>query len=286
MSSIQHILFPFDFSPAGSRTALYVAAFANRMSAKVTLFSAVPPIWNEPLAGMGPVVVQDPDELNRQVKKRLDETFTQELAGIEVERIAGTGDPATLITEFAHNQNVDLIMMPTHGFGLFRSLLLGSVTAKVLHDSKCPVWTSAHTEKQESPHLPSKVLCAIDGTSESFIVLEWAAAFCRDVAASLNLLHVVRPASDWLALESERDLQESLRQQAQARIQDILRTAAVDAPLRVTVGEIAATVAEEAREQAVHLVLLGRGSLQSTMGRLRTHEYGIIQSSPCPVVSV
>jgi hypothetical protein len=30
---------------------------------------------------------------------------------------------------------VDLIMMPTHGVGTFRSFLVGSVTAKVLHDA-------------------------------------------------------------------------------------------------------------------------------------------------------
>ena len=248
--------------------------------------SVVPPIWNEPLAGMGPVVVQDPDELNRQLEQRLAETLVQELAGIQVDRTAVTGDPAQQITEFAHNQKVDLIMMPTHGFGLFRNLLLGSVTAKVLHDSMCPVWTSAHAEKQESPHLPQKVLCAIDGGSESITVLQWAAEFCRDLGASLNLLHVVGPASDLLAIPSERELQENLRQAARKHIEEILKSSGVDAPFRVAVGVVAATIAEEARQEGAHLLLLGRGSLQSKMGRLRSHEYGIIQSSPCPVVSV
>ena len=37
--------------------------------------------------------------------------------------------------------------------------------------------------------------------------------------------------------------------------------------------------------QAVPFVL-GRGSLQAPLGRLRTHAYGIIQRSPCPVLSV
>jgi hypothetical protein len=34
------------------------------------------------------------------------------------------------------------------------------------------------------------------------------------------------------------------------------------------------------------LVLIGRGSISSTLGRLRTHAYQIIQRSPCPVISV
>jgi hypothetical protein len=51
------------------------------------------------------------------------------------------------------------------------------------------------------------------------------------------------------------------------------------------VGDIVPTVAEEAR-QDTDLVLIGRGSISSTLGRLRTHAYGIIQTSPWPVVSV
>jgi hypothetical protein len=50
------------------------------------------------------------------------------------------------IVEFAHNNNITLIAMPTHGYGLFRRFLLGSVTAKVLHDADCPIWTGVHME--------------------------------------------------------------------------------------------------------------------------------------------
>jgi nucleotide-binding universal stress UspA family protein len=39
-------------------------------------------------------------------------------------------------------------MMATHGTGLFRSLLIGSVTAKVLHDARCPVWIATRAEEQ------------------------------------------------------------------------------------------------------------------------------------------
>jgi nucleotide-binding universal stress UspA family protein len=56
--------------------------------------------------------------------------------------------------------------------------------------------------------------------------------------------------------------------------------------VRVAVGQIMDTVTEEARQEGADLVLIGRGSLESPLGRLRTHAYGIIQKSPCPVVSV
>ena len=192
--------------------------------------------------------------------------------------------------DFAHdaakNGGVDLIMIPTHGTGLFRSLLLGSVTAKVLHDAKCPVWTATHAEEQQSPAVPRTILCAVDGTSKTPALIQWAVEFAQRVGANLKLLHVVPPISDWLALPSERELQEQVREEARAKIIAIQRTAGMDVPVRVAVGQIADTVTEEARQEGADLILIGRGSLQSSLGRLRTHAYGIIQKSPCPVLSV
>ena len=53
------------------------------------------------------------------------------------EIIVQEGDPAVNIADYASENGIDLIMMPTHGYGKFRSLLLGSVVSKVLHDADC-----------------------------------------------------------------------------------------------------------------------------------------------------
>ena len=45
--------------------------------------------------------------------------------------------------ETARDEKVDLIVMSTHGHGVLYRFLLGSVAAKVLHDSDCPVWTTS-----------------------------------------------------------------------------------------------------------------------------------------------
>jgi hypothetical protein len=71
-----------------------------------------------------------------------------EFAGVLLSRVLVEGDPATEIVNHAKNERIDLIMMPTHGHGPFRALLLGPVTAKVLHDAECPVRTTAHTDKK------------------------------------------------------------------------------------------------------------------------------------------
>ena len=286
MPAIKHILFPFDFSAQGSQAVPFVRALATRLKARVTLFGVVPPTWEPPPAGMQPLVGDNPHEWTRALRDRLDDALVRELTEVRVERVADSGDLALRITAFAGTNSVDLIMMPTHGLGLFRSLLIGSVTAKVLHDARCPVWTAAHAETQRSRNLPQTVLCAVDGTPNSSPLLQWASGFCQGVGAQLTLLHVVRPITDWPSLERERRLQDQVRQEAQGRIERIQKAAGVVAPLRVAVGEIVDTVTEEARHQNADLVIAGRGSISEPFGRLRTHAFGIVQRSPCPVLSV
>jgi len=49
------------------------------------------------------------------------------------------GPEAESILNFAQNSNTDIIVMGTRGMGALKGLLLGSVSRKVLHFSKCPV---------------------------------------------------------------------------------------------------------------------------------------------------
>jgi nucleotide-binding universal stress UspA family protein len=285
MPTINHILFPLDFSAAGTATIPYVRALANQFHAKVTMLSVVPPAWVSPPGLISPPAGADPIALQNTLQAQLDKLA---MDGLELPpaRVTAVGDPAVKIAEFTRDNAVDLVMMATHGHGLFRSLLLGSVTSKVLHDVHCPVWTAAHAEKQHAQEAPRKILCALDGTENSLTLAQWAADFSRQVGASLQLLHVVRPVSDWLSLESEQALQEELRAEARNRIESSLQSGKLDLPLRIAVGEIVTTVTEEARQEGADLIILGRGARHETLGRLRTHAHEIIHQSPCPVLSV
>lgn len=286
MVTIKHVLFPFDFSAPGKLAARFVRTVAGRFQARVTLMSILPPVWSVPVVGMPAIVPGDLDAAAASLHSELEKALPEELAGLTVDRVTEHGDPAARILDFADSHAVDLIMMPTHGFGLFRSFLIGSVTAKVLHDARCPVWTATHAEEQHSPDQPKNIVCAVDRTKESIELTRFAAAFGQAMGASVKLVHVVQPVSDWLAMASERELQEQVREAARVNVQALLRTAGVDLPLRVAVGQIVDTVTEEARQEGAEMMIIGRGSLQSPLGRLRTHAYAMIQRSPCPVLSV
>jgi nucleotide-binding universal stress UspA family protein len=286
MATIEHILFPFDFSKQGFHAVRFVRALAKRCQARITVIGIVPPLWEAAPMAM-PVIPVDYDRAERDLASRLETALARELDGLPVRFFTCSGDPALKITEFAHGNGIDLVMMPTHECGLFRSMLIGSVTAKVLHDAKCAVWTATHSEEQRSPEMPSTILCAVDCTSAAApALLKWAAGFSGQLGATLKLVHVVPRISDWLALPSERDLQEHVREEARIQIASLQRGAGIELPARIAVGLVTVVVTEQARQEGADLVIIGRGSLPSPLGRLRTHSYGIIQKSPCPVLSV
>jgi nucleotide-binding universal stress UspA family protein len=64
---------------------------------------------------------------------------TAKAAGLEAESIVLKGDPAKQIVDFAEKQNVDLIIVGSHGIGEFERLVIGSVSEKVVRHAKVPV---------------------------------------------------------------------------------------------------------------------------------------------------
>jgi nucleotide-binding universal stress UspA family protein len=288
MLTIRHILFPYDGSERGREIVPNVRSLAARFGARVTILGVVPPTFDRVPSEVGLHLRAGPDidEWKRHLQAELDQVFIEEFADVPVDRFAEAGDPALRIVDFAHHHDVDLIAMPTRGAGPFRALLIGSVTAKVLHDCRCPVWTAAHAEQAPTHQLPCRILCAVDGSPNTPKMVRWARGFADAVGGTLDLLHVVGPVSDWLTLERERRLQEEAREIARVKIDNMLASNGIRAPLHVAVGHVAATVAEEAQHTDADLVVIDRGDVSQPFGRLRTHALAVIQQSPCPVLSV
>src|SRR5579864_2881409 len=141
MQAFQKILFPVDMSDSCTAAVPYVESLARKFQAEVTLLHVLemPPgyvtDWYGYMALVDTGAIRDArmNEFNGYLKDKFPDLKTR--------RAMLEGDPAQTIGAFAQENGFDLIMMPTHGYGLFRSMLLGSVTAKVLHDAACPVWT-------------------------------------------------------------------------------------------------------------------------------------------------
>jgi nucleotide-binding universal stress UspA family protein len=291
MLPFKRILFPVDFSERCSEAGAYVAAIAKHFKAQLTLLHAIDAA---PLGyyGLDPAMATAAayaEMMSERRREELNSFLKDELLNLPVKRVVEHGDAAAIITEYARANAIQLIMMPTHGYGPFRRFLLGSVTAKVLHDSECPVWTSAHLEAEQEPKTAGywNVLCAVDMTTESVSLIRLAAQFAEEFGAVLRLVHAI-PASQAVAEQRYRDLgfPQVLFDAAREEIQKLQRGSGTGAEICVEAGDVSKVVRTAALRYSADLVIVGRGRIQETLGRLRTHSYAIIRESPCPVLSV
>ena len=130
------------------------------------------------------------DELIEQAvanaQKQLERCIGPELEASAIERMVLKGDPAHEILRTVTNESIDLIVMPAHGYGALERFLVGSVTAEILHNSECPVWTGAHMEDLPGQQFAiHNVLCAVDFSAHSPKTIRWA----QDVMAKIQNGH-------------------------------------------------------------------------------------------------
>jgi nucleotide-binding universal stress UspA family protein len=286
--TIRRILFPVDFSERAKAVAPFVLSLAQRHRAAVVLLNIIqppPPMYG----GINTIYPEtfDYTDSRQALLTSLDKFGVDEFPRTDVSSVVDVGDPATLIVDYAQDNGIDLICLPTHGYGTFRRALLGSVTAKVLHDSKIPVWTSAHApEASHRAHpQPRHVLVAIDPDKSARETLDAAAAVAKESGATLDIVTAVSEgviAPGMADAELERLLIEGTRE-VLAKLQV---EAGSEAGTVIEIGGPAKVVRDAVLSKRADLVVVGRGSAHGLLGHLRDDSYAIIREAPCPVLSV
>jgi nucleotide-binding universal stress UspA family protein len=288
MITFKHILFPVDFSERCQAAIPFVTAMVKRCDAKLTLMHVV----NLPAAWYGSIDAPYPIEFDiaamaHSGEKRLNGYVpSADIPGVKT--VVEHGDPVSLIVAFARENGVDLIMMPTHGYGMFRSLLLGSVTAKVLHDAPCAVWTAAHTNdpaEADSADVRS-ILCAIDLVPESIDLIRSAAALAGEFNARLRLVHAISAAEAEANKYPATEFSRILEQWAREQIAVLQERAGTTLEVCIEGGAVSSVVKSAALHHNADLIVMGRGRIHETFGRLRTNAYAIVRDSPCAVLSL
>jgi len=144
------IVWATDGSELADRALLPVIDLARKHHAKIVAVHA-----NELLKGRfgGAPLLSDEPDLIEKIEGQVAELRELGLAA-ELKVINGTEDVPALIAKAAREIDAGLIVVGTHGWGGFRSAVLGSVARGLLHDACCPVLSippeRKHVEKEES----------------------------------------------------------------------------------------------------------------------------------------
>jgi nucleotide-binding universal stress UspA family protein len=289
MLKIGRILLPIDFQSPSKRVVHQAAALARHFHSEIVMLHVVTPLSYS--AGMieGNYVPANLDdllkELLRQAQKQLDQTLGPEFEGIDVKRMLLEGDPALTIVKTARAEKADLIAMPTHGYGAFRRFLLGSVTAKVLHDSDCPVWTGAHLEEEPAREFSIRnILCAVDLSPHSSKTVQWAAQMAAEFGARLTLAHITAGMEIYGPgpYQVDPSWTERLVSSANRQLANLQQEVGTKAEVFIGSGDVPKLLSQAAEQTSADVLIIGRPS----SGRLRATGYGIIRESPIPVLSV
>jgi nucleotide-binding universal stress UspA family protein len=289
MLPLNKILVPVDFSDRSVAAVGYARNLACHFRAELILAHVLPSIPYE-MGGFefGGVVMADSftDRLT-EARADLDQFLADELIGQKVARVVLEGDPARKIVEHAHGAGVGLIVMPTRGYGPFRRFLLGSVTAKVLHDADCPVLTSVHMDEagEFAAVRPNKIVCAVDMGPQSRKALAWADQMAQEFQAELVLVHATPLGESHFNEMFDAEWRSTVEERMRERIAEL--AAGVHTSAIVTAaGNPGDVVAETAERFEAQFTVIGRSEAGGMFGRLRANAYAIIRQSPCPVVSV
>lgn len=293
MFKLDKILVPIDFSDNSAVATSHVAALARQFHSQITLlhiseFPAGRSFGGSIGYGVTSFEAERAEHLARQ-KKRLDDFCAGDLAGLTVRRMVCSGDPANLIVQRSQEEGSDLIVISTHGYGTFRHFLLGSVTAKVLHDAACPVWTTTHppSAAAEAPAQIGHVICAVSFGPQACEAIQWASGFAAQTGAKLTVCHTILDHPPCLPARYQFQWHEEAHWGASERLHNLLNDLGIDADvLVVSDGDIPKAISNAAKEQKAELLVIGRSSAGRSARPLGSHAYSVICHAQCPVVSV
>ena len=286
MLPVRRIVFPVDYSDRCQAVVPYVREAVGRFSAQLTVVHA----YDAGLLPNPELAVADPtwpEEVRQRAEKRLREYAAQTFPDQHVDCLAQDGEPGDVIHKVVQHQGTDLVMIPTHGRGPVRRLLLGSVTAKVLHDISAAVWTDNGHRKLTSPQdvAYKSILCAVDFSEEAEAVVRAAASLADSYTARLSLVHVVEIPPPAMEVDFT-PYRQQLIDAANDRFRELKSKLGMDAPHSAIDGMTAGSVCDEAVRRRADLIVVGRGRDQGTFSSMWSQLYTIVRDAPCPVISI
>lgn len=184
MLGIRRILFPTDFSDGAARAFPHAAFLADQHDAELHIVNVM-----ENERQDEPTLPTTLGTLREWLGSSTNSPDLDTLSFVQ-KQIHG-GVVAERLLAYAEDEDVDLVVMGTHGRRGVRRMLLGSVTEEVVRMADCPVLTvRSDAEEAPSPTI-RRVLVPVDFSDASRVALLHGRDIAQTFGAKIHLLHVV-----------------------------------------------------------------------------------------------
>ncbi len=151
MIAMRNILVATDFGEAADSALAYGRELAQRFDATLHVLHVAENVYitafgAETYASFAPELQRDIEE---RAHKLLDEAILDSDGSgpATIPVVMTSSSPAFAIIDYAREQDIDLIIMGTHGRGALGHLLMGSVAERVVRLAPCPVLTIRQPER-------------------------------------------------------------------------------------------------------------------------------------------
>ncbi len=284
MLSIRRILFPTDFSEGAARAFPQAVALADWHAAELHLVNVT--------TGDGPSeesLPRAPSDLARWLGPTQSEALRGSLS--LVQKQVPSRDPAGRLLAYVEDQDIDLVVMGTHGRRGVRRMILGSVTEEVVRKAHCPVLT-IRTEAEGPPRQAvRRILVPVDFSEAAERAVEHAIEIAQTYGAEIHLLHVVEQVvyPSVYGYEASYFPTEEVVGAVEDRLADIARDEIgyEHVQIAATVGDAPLTILDYMNTNGVDLLVIathGRSGLDWIL--LGSVTERVLRQSPVPVFVV
>ena len=283
MLTIQTILCPTDLSEASVRSVPLATHFARLHGADLHLLHVHLLHAGSPAEGDVPFPGEE------EARAALEESAGGIPWSQVVHRIERGINAAPTIIDYADANDVDLIVIGSHGRRGFRRLMLGSVTAEVVRYARRPVLIVRHEDDAAPPSDVDRLIVPVDFSPATDAALAVAGELAATFDVPIELLHAIEPIP-YVQMAYPISVDDGeFRLHAQRRLDDM--AAGLDAARDVSTT-IAVSTAEQAVTDAAYrtasplVVMASHGHSGLTRVLLGSTTERLLRNAPCPVLVV
>lgn len=137
--TLKHILIPIDFSENSKKALRYAIPLAEQFGASITLINIIEPTVFPSDFGFGQMSFPDVEqELVAKSRTELNGIIESVTTKTKISAVVKTGIPFVEVTNYADDEQADLIIVATHGRTGVEHILFGSTAEKIIRKAPCP----------------------------------------------------------------------------------------------------------------------------------------------------
>jgi nucleotide-binding universal stress UspA family protein len=283
---ISKILVTTDFSAASDRALDYAIALARRYDARIYLAHVISP---DPFQFAEPQLAQATYEKVRRAAEEgiTDILISGKLRGVPHEVLMEEGNVWPSLESLIVKNEIDLMVVGTHGRGKIQKLILGSVAEEIFRKADCAVLTVGPAVKNADPKEVelNHILFATDFGSGAEKAAAYAFSLAQERNASLTLLHVIVSATAYTeeSVARQREINVTRMKQLMPEGSDNW----CKPEFRATFGAAIEEILIAARESKADLIVMGAKARKSLAGHAPlTIAYNVVTKATCPVLTV